>query len=213
MFINLGYLIFSECYSNNSCVMKYRGENTNVKPSKLLLEAAYLKTAKDVRKDLKEYPNLFVVGDDDINRKDFPGSTIYVDGYLNGNILIPASGIAAIGVSSANEKNIYKPKRINDEVYSFAWGDFITHVDYGIGIYRGIIQKRKMDYLKLEYANKAEIHLSAHRIDKILPLLGPEKPKLNNISSKAWSKRKQKTKKNIKAVSYTHLTLPTNREV
>ena len=211
MFINLGYLIFSECYNNNSCVVKYQGGNANIKPSRLLIEGAYLKTAKNVRKYSEKYPNLFVVGDDDINRKDFPGSTIYVDGYLNGNILIPASGIAAMGVSNANEKNIYEPKRINDEVYSFAWGDFITHVDYGIGIYRGIIQKRKMDYLKLEYANKAEIHLSAHRIDKILPLLGPEKPKLNNISSKAWSKRKQKTKKNIKDIIDDMVAINKNR--
>ena len=37
-----------------------------------------------------------------------------------------------------------------DNVHNYQWGDYITHEDFGVGVYRGIKTKNSNDYIKIE---------------------------------------------------------------
>ncbi|SVB65254.1 uncharacterized protein METZ01_LOCUS218108, partial [marine metagenome] len=107
--------------------------------------------------------------------------------------------------------NKINQKRSEEYFYSYKWGDYITHVDYGVGIFRGIVKKHNKDYLKLEYANNSTVHLLAQRIDMIAPLVGTKKQKINNLGGRAWSARMDKAKNNIRNIIADMVDVNKNR--
>ena len=87
-------------------------------------------------------------------------------------------------------------------------GDFVTHIDHGIGKYAGL-QKIKVDgkmqeSMKIIYGERDVLYLSIHSIHKISKYNGKDgkTPKLYKLGSKAWALLKQKTKKNVKKIAY-----------
>jgi transcription-repair coupling factor (superfamily II helicase) len=140
------------------------------------------------------------VGGEEEKKNMFPDDTVYLDGYINENITIDEPGISIIGWGTKREKHIHTIKYDYENYSSYKWGDFITHIDYGVGIYRGLVKKQNKDYIKLEYANNATIHLSAQRLDLIAPLIGTKKPKTSDLGGKAWASSKIKTRKNIQNI-------------
>ena len=119
-----------------------------------------------------------------------------------------------IGIISGTER--YNTNRISKEVdlqdyYNYSWGDYITHLDYGVGIYRGLVTKQNKDYIKLEYAKNATVYISAQRVDLISPLVGVQKPKINNIGTKAWATNKNNTKKRIRTIIEEMVQINKNR--
>ena len=158
----------------------------------------YLKNIKELRKYDHELTVLYVVGADLKKRSHFPIDSIYIEGYINENIIIEGWGIAVVGVQHKIIKHLTTPKKEIENYYSFKWGDFITHVDYGVGIYRGLIRKHDKDYVKLEYTKNATVLLSAQRLDMIAPHIGQKKPILNDIGGSTWNLKKTKTRKNTK---------------
>ena len=87
-------------------------------------------------------------------------------------------------------------------------GDFITHIDHGIGKYAGL-QKIEVDgnlqeSIKIIYGERDILYLSIHAIHKISKYNGKDGkvPRLYKLGSKAWALLKQKTKKNAKKIAY-----------
>jgi len=76
--------------------------------------------------------------------------------------------------------------------------DLVVHVTHGIGKYRGIkvLEKNesKEEYLTIEYADKALIHVPASKIDLVHKYVGSAKlrPKLSKLGSRSWERQKQK---------------------
>ena len=200
LFDNLGYTIIDENIINNTCRFDYVYQNNGHESKSLVINNIYLNIKNDIRKINNNYPRLYVVGGGAETKNMFPKNAVYIDGYINGNIQIEACGITVIGASRKKVKNVHMGKEDVEKFYSYKWGDFITHANYGVGIYRGLVKKQNMDYLKLEYANNTIVHLSAQRVDMIAPLIGTKKPMLNDIGSRNWSSRKIKTRKNIQNI-------------
>ena len=87
-------------------------------------------------------------------------------------------------------------------------GDYITHIDHGIGKYAGL-QKIEIDgnlqeSIKIIYGERDILYLSIHAIHKISKYNGKDGkvPRLYKLGSKAWALLKQKTKKNAKKIAY-----------
>ena len=87
-------------------------------------------------------------------------------------------------------------------------GDYITHIDHGIGKYAGL-QKIEVDgnlqeSIKIIYGERDILYLSIHAIHKISKYNGKDGkvPRLYKLGSKAWALLKQKTKKNAKKIAY-----------
>jgi len=167
---------------------------------------------KEISVNVDSYiKTLFIVGGDKKENIAFKKNTIFIDGYINQNFLLNDTGVGIIG-GVRGEKGYKTTKSINaSEYYDYSWGDYISHTDYGVGIYRGLVTKKGKDYIKLEYGNNGTVFVSAQRVDLIAPLTGVQKPKINNIGSKAWATYKKKTKKNINAIIEEMVLVNKNR--
>jgi transcription-repair coupling factor (superfamily II helicase) len=78
--------------------------------------------------------------------------------------------------------------------------DFIVHIDYGVGLYKGLrhlrIEGVSNDYLLLEYLDGDKLFVPVDRLNLIQPYIGGDgKAKLDKLGSSSW----QRTKKRVKA--------------
>ncbi|MCX7763000.1 MAG: transcription-repair coupling factor [Candidatus Kryptonium sp.] len=86
-------------------------------------------------------------------------------------------------------------------------GDFVVHVDYGIGKFAGL-QKIKIngveqEAVRLEYADDGVLYVNLNYINRIKKYRGEEGvvPKLNKLGSAEWERLKERTKDSIKKVA------------
>ena len=87
-------------------------------------------------------------------------------------------------------------------------GDYVTHIDHGIGKYAGLqkieVDGKMQESMKIIYGERDVLFLSIHAIHKISKYNGKDgkPPKLYKLGSKAWALLKQKTKTNVKKIAY-----------
>ena len=87
-------------------------------------------------------------------------------------------------------------------------GDYVTHIDHGIGKFGGLqqidIDGKIQESIKIIYGERDVLFLSVHAIHKISKYNGKDGkvPRLYKLGSKAWALLKQKTKKNVKKIAY-----------
>ncbi|MDR2659498.1 MAG: transcription-repair coupling factor [Spirochaetaceae bacterium] len=80
-------------------------------------------------------------------------------------------------------------------------GDFIVHINYGIGLFKGIERINTLgnerDYIKLEFAGEETIFVPVEQVNLVQRYIGNEgsPPRLDKIGSKNWSERKARAKK------------------
>lgn len=86
-------------------------------------------------------------------------------------------------------------------------GDFIVHIDHGIGRYGGLIRTdvngKPQEMIKLLYQNDDIILVSIHALHKLSKYRGKEgvAPKINKLGSGAWNKLKERTKTKVKDIA------------
>lgn len=86
-------------------------------------------------------------------------------------------------------------------------GDYVVHVNHGIGVYKGIkqleVQGHTKDYLELSYHAEDKLFVPVEQLDMVQKYIGSEgkTPKVNKLGSAEWSKIKRKVKKSIEAVA------------
>ena len=100
-----------------------------------------------------------------------------------------------------------------DNVHNYRWGDYITHEDFGVGVYRGITTKNSNDYIKIEYKNNSIVLVSVHKIYKVCPYVGVPRPKLNTTSNKTWLNKIEKTKARVKKIIEEMVIVNRNRDL
>ncbi|MDR2842318.1 MAG: transcription-repair coupling factor, partial [Spirochaetaceae bacterium] len=80
-------------------------------------------------------------------------------------------------------------------------GDYIVHLNYGIGLFKGIDRVKALgnerDYIKLEYADNEFVFVPIEQVNLVQRYIGNEgaAPRLDKLGSKSWSERKQRAKK------------------
>lgn len=86
-------------------------------------------------------------------------------------------------------------------------GDFIVHVDHGVGKFAGLLRTdvngRTQEMIKLVYANDDIIFVSIHALHKLAKYRGKDgvPPKINKLGSGAWNRMKEKTKSKLKDIA------------
>lgn len=87
-------------------------------------------------------------------------------------------------------------------------GDFVTHVNHGIGRFAGLHKVQVGDFLqeamKIIYDAGDEILVNVNSLHKVSKYVGKDgdAPKLSKIGSGTWEKAKSKTKTRIKALAF-----------
>jgi len=97
-------------------------------------------------------------------------------------------------------------------------GDFVTHIDHGIGRYSGLekidINGHVQESVRLFYKNNDILYVSINSLHKISKYVGKEgkAPKLNKIGSDTWKALKRKTKKKVKDIAQELIKLYAKRK-
>ena len=83
-------------------------------------------------------------------------------------------------------------------------GDYIVHVEHGIGIYRGIEKLStggvEKDFIKIEYRDGDEIFIPVDQINRVQKYIGHKgrTPRIDRLGSGTWKKIKDHVKKSVK---------------
>ncbi|WP_294427776.1 transcription-repair coupling factor [uncultured Treponema sp.] len=97
-------------------------------------------------------------------------------------------------------------------------GDYVVHVNYGIGLFKGIQRVKAMgnerDYIKLEYADEEFAFVPIEQVNLVQRYIGNEgdAPKLDRIGSKSWENRKSKAKKAVEDLAEKLIALYSRRK-
>ncbi|NKI30849.1 transcription-repair coupling factor [Croceivirga thetidis] len=87
-------------------------------------------------------------------------------------------------------------------------GDYVTHIDHGIGKFGGLqkidVEGKKQEAIKLVYGDRDILYVSIHSLHKISKYNGKDgkEPKIFKLGSAAWKKLKQKTKSRVKKIAF-----------
>ncbi len=93
------------------------------------------------------------------------------------------------------------------ELSSIEPGDYIVHVDHGVGKFAGLLRTnvsgRTQEMIKLTYANDDIIFVSIHALHKLSKYRGKEgvPPKINKLGTGAWNRVKERTKSKLKDIA------------
>ena len=104
------------------------------------------------------------------------------------------------------------------EIYDLQSGDYVVHIDHGIGIYRGLekleVGGKEQEAIKLEYKSGDALYISIHSLHKISKYTGKEgnPPTLHRIGSGVWERLKEKTKKRVKEIAIDLIKLYAKRK-
>jgi transcription-repair coupling factor (superfamily II helicase) len=97
-------------------------------------------------------------------------------------------------------------------------GDYVTHIDHGIGRFGGLqkidVEGKKQEAIKLIYGERDVLYLSIHSLHKITKFNGKDgkPPKIYKLGSNAWKTLKQKTKARVKHVAFNLIKLYAKRK-
>ena len=96
---------------------------------------------------------------------------------------------------------------IND-LTSFNIGDYVVHIDHGVGIFGGLVRikderGRMHEVVKLLYKDNDTVLVSVHSLHKISRYRSKdsEPPKIHKLGSKVWQNLKSNTKKKVKDIA------------
>jgi transcription-repair coupling factor (superfamily II helicase) len=97
-------------------------------------------------------------------------------------------------------------------------GDYVVHVNYGIGLFKGIERIRaagnERDYIALEYASDDTIFVPIEQVNLVQRYIGQESrnPRLDKIGGKTWDNKKKKVRKSVEDLADRLITLYAGRQ-
>ena len=107
---------------------------------------------------------------------------------------------------------------IND-LNSFNIGDYIVHIDHGVGVFGGLVRMRDdfgrmKEVVKLTYRDGDVVFVSVHALHKISRFRSREgeAPKINKLGSKTWITLKNNTKSKVKDIAKDLIQLYAKRK-
>ena len=104
------------------------------------------------------------------------------------------------------------------EINKLNKGDYVTHIDHGIGKFAGLlkikINNSLQESVKILYGDSDILYLSIHSLYKISKYNGKDGaiPKIYKLGSKAWKNLKIKTKKKVKKIAFDLIKLYAKRK-
>lgn len=104
------------------------------------------------------------------------------------------------------------------ELMSLEPGDFVVHIDHGVGTFSGLqkidVNGKEQEAIRLTYKDGDILYVSIHSLHRISKYSGKEgaTPSLHRLGSPAWQTTKNKTKKRVKEIAYDLLQLYAKRK-
>ena len=142
---------------------------------------------------------------------------------ISGGFIDSESKLAFIADSdifgfSRRKAKTRKKEVFNTNLSDLEEGDYVVHVDHGIGIYRGIkhlnVAGTEGDFLDILYDGDDILYVPLQSISQIQKYIGvqDQKPKLNSLKSSAWAKLKKNARESAKKIAEDLLRLYAERK-
>ena len=93
------------------------------------------------------------------------------------------------------------------EIQQFEIGDYVVHIDHGVGRFGGLVRIPQGDVMqemiKITYQHEDTVYVSIHALHKISKYKGKEgePPRLNKIGGGAWERMKERVKTKVKDIA------------
>jgi len=97
-------------------------------------------------------------------------------------------------------------------------GDFVTHIDHGVGVYSGLqkleVNGKLQEAVRIIYKDSDILYVNINSLHKIAKYTGKEGtvPKVNKLGSDVWNKLKEKTKTKVKEIAFDLIKLYAQRK-
>jgi transcription-repair coupling factor (superfamily II helicase) len=151
-----------------------------------------------------------------------------VKAYIPDGTILPDAGLAIFGTRDLfdeSESVVSRPQRQRSKTSAFLSdfrdlqvGDYVVHVEHGIGQYQGLREINQGDgnveFMVLEYAEAAKLYVPLTRLDLVQKYRSQEgvKPALNHLGTAAWAKTKARVRKAMKDMTEELLKLYAQRK-
>ncbi|MCD6528181.1 DEAD/DEAH box helicase [bacterium] len=110
-------------------------------------------------------------------------------------------------------KKKLKSQKLFSELKNLKPGDYLVHLDHGIGIYKGKINIRNTYYYELEYDQGDKLYVPFNLKRKLSRYIGFVAPKISKLGTPLWQKTKRKIKKEAEKLAKELLEIAAAREI
>jgi transcription-repair coupling factor (superfamily II helicase) len=97
-------------------------------------------------------------------------------------------------------------------------GDYVVHVEHGIGIFRGLTRMRvgniEREYLCIEYAQGDKVYVPTHQTDRVARYVGgAAEPTIHRLGTMDWDRAKARARREVESIAHELLELYARREL
>ena len=175
------------------------------------------------REDMANFDNLgtqtYIVASSEIQseriRSLLPESkALSMVGSLSAGFHVPAMKLRIVQENEIFGRKKRVPKSLGtarssiiDSFVELSPGDYVVHVQYGIGRFSSIERMRVLgnerDYIKIEYADTETVFVPIEQANLVQRYIGNEgeAPRLDSLGSKAWENRKKRVRKSVEELA------------
>ncbi|MFZ0758513.1 MAG: transcription-repair coupling factor [Candidatus Sulfotelmatobacter sp.] len=156
-------------------------------------------------------------------------TTTLAAAYVPDGVLLPDANLAVFGSRDLFDESdavASRPQRSKSKVSAFLSdfrdlqvGDYVVHVEHGIGQYQGLKEINHGDgpaeFMLLEFAEAARLYVPLTRLDLVQKYRSSEgaKPALSHLGTQSWSKTKARVRKAMKDMADELLKLYAERKM
>ncbi len=168
--------------------------------------------AKRLAEDLRDY-DLKSFYTEDRERTVEPGEIMTAYGHVAEGYEYPMLKFVVISETDIfgrrkkkKHKKQYEGRKIRD-FSDLKPGDYVVHVNHGLGIYQGIekivVDKISKDYMKIAYAQGGNLYIPATQLDLIQKYASADakQPKLNKLGTQEWHRTKTKVRGAVQEIA------------
>jgi transcription-repair coupling factor (superfamily II helicase) len=152
---------------------------------------------------------------------------VVVRGALSRGAILPAEGLVFVTEEEVfGARTHRRAKRTGaqvarpfiEDLRSLDVGDYVVHVEHGIGRYQGLVHKDigglTVDLIAVEYSNGDKLYLPVHRLNQIQKYSGGEnsQPKIDRLGGSTFAKTKSRVEKAVRQMADELLRLYAERK-
>jgi transcription-repair coupling factor (superfamily II helicase) len=137
------------------------------------------------------------------------GRLVVVIGDLKTGFLLPSEGIVVVTEEEifGLKRKVGHGRRAQSVPFStfedLRRSDYVVHVDYGIGLYRGLVRLKgegvENDYLFIEYEGEDKLYVPVDRFNLVHKYIGTGEgsPKLDRLGGQSWGRTTKRVKRAV----------------
>jgi transcription-repair coupling factor (superfamily II helicase) len=125
------------------------------------------------------------------------------------------------GWTKPEARRPYRPQPLTPEAFysDIEPGDYVVHIEHGIGIFRGLVHldvdDANREYLQVDYAAGDRLYVPTYQGDRLSRYVGvkAEPPRIDRLGTASWSRVKESAKRAVEEIAKDLLDLYSVREV